>query len=29
LEVLLLGERKTAEIIAEPAWDGANARLKG
>jgi dimethylglycine dehydrogenase len=29
LEILLLGERKRAQIIAEPAWDEANARLKG
>jgi dimethylglycine dehydrogenase len=28
LEVLLLGERKKAHIIAEPAWDESNARLK-
>jgi dimethylglycine dehydrogenase len=28
LEVLLLGERKKAQIIAEPAWDDINARLK-
>ena len=28
-EILLLGERKRARIIAEPAWDGTNARLKG
>jgi dimethylglycine dehydrogenase len=28
LEVLLLGERKKAQIVAEPAWDEANARLK-
>ncbi|MGE0008752.1 MAG: FAD-dependent oxidoreductase [Parvibaculaceae bacterium] len=29
LEILLLGERKKAQIIAEPAWDGTNSRLKG
>jgi dimethylglycine dehydrogenase len=29
LEILLLGERKRAQIIAEPAWDETNARLKG
>ncbi|MGE3872828.1 MAG: FAD-dependent oxidoreductase [Parvibaculaceae bacterium] len=29
LEILLLGERKKAQIIAEPAWDETNARLKG
>jgi len=28
-EILLLGERKKAQIIAAPAWDEANARLKG
>jgi dimethylglycine dehydrogenase len=28
-EILLLGERKRARIIAEPAWDETNARLKG
>ncbi len=28
-EILLLGERKKAQIIAEPAWDETNARLKG
>ena len=28
LEILLLGERKKAQIIAEPAWDETNARLK-
>lgn len=28
-EILLLGERKKAQIIGEPAWDGTNARLKG
>lgn len=28
-EILLLGERKKARIISEPAWDEANARLKG
>jgi len=28
-EILLLGERKHAQIIGEPAWDEANARLKG
>ncbi len=28
-EILLLGERKKARIIAEPAWDAANVRLKG
>jgi dimethylglycine dehydrogenase len=28
-EILLLGERKKAQIIAEPAWDATNARLKG
>ena len=28
-EILLLGERKSARIIAEPAWDETNARLKG
>jgi dimethylglycine dehydrogenase len=27
-EILLLGERKKAQIIAEPAWDQGNARLK-
>jgi dimethylglycine dehydrogenase len=27
-EILMLGERRRAEIIAEPAWDPANARLK-
>jgi dimethylglycine dehydrogenase len=29
LEVLLLGERKSAQIIAEPIWDETNSRLKG
>ncbi|WP_119269141.1 FAD-dependent oxidoreductase [Taklimakanibacter deserti] len=28
-EILLLGERKKAQIIAEPAWDETNSRLKG
>lgn len=28
-EILLLGERKKAQIIGEPAWDETNARLKG
>lgn len=28
-EILLLGERKKALIIGEPAWDETNARLKG
>jgi len=28
-EILLLGERKRAQIIAEPAWDETNSRLKG
>jgi dimethylglycine dehydrogenase len=28
-EILLLGERKKAQIIAEPAWDETNARVKG
>jgi dimethylglycine dehydrogenase len=28
-EILLLGERKKAQIISEPAWDATNARLKG
>ncbi|HKQ95360.1 MAG TPA: FAD-dependent oxidoreductase [Aestuariivirgaceae bacterium] len=27
-EILMLGERRRAEIIAEPAWDPGNARLK-
>ena len=27
-EILMLGERRKAEIIPEPAWDPANARLK-
>jgi dimethylglycine dehydrogenase len=27
-EILLLGERKKAQIIGEPAWDEMNARLK-
>jgi len=28
-EILLLGERKKAQIVGEPAWDEVNSRLKG
>lgn len=29
LEILLLGERKKAQIVNEPLWDETNSRLKG
>ena len=28
LEVLVMGERRAAEVVADSPWDGANVRLK-